>query len=1218
MPSEIDYAKAGYYLEYLQSLSSELNEIASVIGVDVNWLINRLCNFSYEYNFPKANKRVNVNKDWSQLLSVYGNLLNRGIPTYPTFQVERLLLKNLANNIKIDESADEATAFFRDHITGAEREKWLKTILQAHASIDYRCNETHGHYDSEEEKIFLDELSRLLGSSIFQIIECQRPFETISGLSKDEEFCDQRIDFSLETNNTKLAIEIDGEQHLEPKQSLLDKKRDLFLQNKGWAVIRIPAWKIRANSYETEIEKIKSYFDSDPTIQLGRKIFDQSANDDNYDKVASMLVLAPIAIARIQWILNWAVLKGIIDFDKPTIRLAVIEEDIPCAYLAIWDFLKSLKHLKAISDVKSALPAIELEIISGKEFSIANTTLAKISPSAELKVHQSSFDQVDEILSKHFDLVIINSTLHIGPRTLNLKLCQNNWVAINSVFSGRGASPRFYSTAPINYNCKDKTEDLQFFLQWIFRKKHFLPGQKEIVERALSNRDVIGLLPTGAGKSLCYQLSALLEPGMTLIVDPIVSLMNDQIDNLKRLQIDAIAAISSDHNSQERTCIMDRMCNKNLLMLFISPERLQIAEFREKLTNMCQHTAVPFLVIDEAHCVSEWGHDFRPAYLRLAENTKKFCLYHDLKPTIVALTGTASWDVLTDIQREIDVNEDEAIVTPKTFDRPELNYEILKCNSNNKSSKLIAQILELPQRFDTSDNMFFNPENAGIVFCPHVNGQYGITEVASQIRKELPDMIKHVAIFGGTTPKNYSSQLWKETKLENQKSFKENRCQIMVATKAFGMGIDKPNVRFTIHYNIPTSLEAFYQEAGRAGRDRKKAICIILFSGEPSSWKKGYDVPIGELDRISQSISYSQQDDIYRMLFFHNKTWIGAENELQGIMHLVNERILPVLRNLRYDERDKIFIPFGSSQVEENSKSNEKALYRLATLGIVADYTLDYNAKQFEVEVIHRTDDFIETALLDYFSRYKPNEYRALASQKIKLAKGQSVLEKSLAVLLEFVYDEIEKKRRRAIFQMAEIAESSSQSLEPFRMQLLNYLEKSEFTQQLADVAKRIEPLEWVNIASKLEDIDSARHLLGGCRRALESYPDHPGLLMLMAFSRLMIPKLPVDQAANEFEIAAKSLTKLPGKKAEILQTILAFLEIIQQKRPSFTNDFGLIVLDNFPQRDSAREAIKHMEIESEAGMLAIRVLLESVLEKTKIVNAHILEGGINDRRERV
>ena len=654
-----------------------------------------------------------------------------------------------------------------------------------------------------------------------------------------------------------------------------------------------------------------------------------------------------------------------------------------------------------------------------------------------------------------------------------------------------------------------------------------------ILERSLSNKDVIGLLPTGGGKSLCYQLSALLQPGMTIIVDPLISLMHDQVDNLKQLQIDAISYISSDQTTQVRNEIIEKMVQNSFLMLFISPERLQIRTFREKLGEMCLYTSIPYLVIDEAHCVSEWGHDFRPSYLRLTNSTRKLCMHQGFKPSVIALTGTASWIVLSDMQREIEINEEEAIITPKTFDREELEYEVVKCSSNEKISKITAKILELPQKFKTSRDFFFTNENCGIVFCPHVNGSYGISEVANRVHRNLPDLIRTVRTYSGGTPNDQDPQEWKHIKTENQKAFKENETQLMVSTKAFGMGIDKPNIRFTIHYNIPTSLEAFYQEAGRAGRDKKRAFCIIIFSGDPSYWKElnTTDLSIEELMTKNQEIPYNQRDDVYRMLYLHGVTWRGIENELKNIMNVVNKKIIPATKTLNYDDSTKFLLPFKNEldSDDESPNKTEKILYRLSVLGLVSDYTLDHNAKQFEVEVVHRSDEFIKNSLLDYFERYKPSEYRNIASQRIESSQGQSVLEKCIRVMLEFVYAEIEKKKRRAIFQMAEVADTSLGD-EPFRIQLLDYLEKSEFTQQLADTAKKFEPMEWVSLALQVDDIDSARHLLGGCRRALESYPDHPGLLLLSAFSRIMIPKLPTDMAINEFQRAVKLLAKLPEK----------------------------------------------------------------------------------------
>ena len=463
---------------------------------------------------------------------------------------------------------------------------------------------------------------------------------------------------------------------------------------------------------------------------------------------------------------------------------------------------------------------------------------------------------------------------------------------------------------------------------------------------------------------------------MTLIVDPIISLMHDQIENLKQLQIDAIEYLSSDQDTDVREEVTNRMEKLFLLMLFITPERLQNQTFRKSLGNMCLHTSVPYLVIDEAHCLSEWGHNFCPSYLRLAETARRICLHHGRKPTVIGLTGTASWIVLTDMQREMEIDEDEAVITPKTFDRVELEYEVAKCSSKEKKDTIIAKILELPQLFQMSSDAFFINENAGIIFCPHVKGSYGISEVANEICRELPYLFKRVGRYSGTAPEGYDSQGWKQAKIDNQKAFKENKVQLMVATNAFGMGIDKPNIRFIIHYGIPTSLEAFYQEAGRAGRDRKKAICMIIFSGETSYWNgiDTADISVEELREIrSRKFSYKNDDDISRMLWLHERAWQGIEPELQSLMKLVNE-VNHIIKNLRHDEKRTVLIRFSAeSDTDEGSlNKNEKALYRLSVLGLVSDYTLDYHARQFEVEVVNRSDEFIKSALLDYFARYKP------------------------------------------------------------------------------------------------------------------------------------------------------------------------------------------------------------------------------------------------------
>lgn len=1205
MNNNIDYAKAGYYLEYLQHLRPELEDLAKLWGVDIQWLINRLCTFTYEYKFPKLNSDYLPNQEWIQLLSVYNNLVTRGIPTYPTVQVEKFLLTELLKLIPTEESRNEHVIAFRDQIVGTKRDKWIKTLVQSHVPIDSQCGELHSNLDSEEERVFLKYLSNRNGASIFQVFECQRTLKSMLSRNDADEFFEQRVDFSIETNATKLVIEVDGQQHNEPEQKLLDKKRDSYLNKDDWKVIRIPAWQVRKNEINNVIESVERSFLYDATIELTKENFQYPISKDEDGRAALLLVLAPIAIARIQWILIWACMKGKIDLERPTIKLAVVEEDVPCAFLAVKDFVDTLNNLNLLAGSKLSIPTIELEIISKEKSNLSSHILESIQNTKNLRVKYSVINQADDVLQQDFDLIIIISNLHVGSKTPNFKLGRNNWVAINSVFSPRGAT-RFYSAPPINYLCEDKTDVLEFFLQWIFRKKQFFPGQVKILERSLANKDVIGLLPTGAGKSLCYQLSALLQPGMTLIVDPLISLMLDQIDNLKNLQIDAVTYLSSDQLGKEKDEIQAKMVNHPSLMMFISPERLQIESFRKSLDNMSLHTFIPYVVIDETHCISEWGHDFRPSYLRLARNARTSCLPSGFTPSIIALTGTASWDVLIDIQREIDLYDDKGVVLPETFDRKELEFEVEKCTSDEKIQKITSKIRGLAKKFQMSEAAFFTEENAGIIFCPHVNNSYGIIEVRNKIQKDMADIIKGIGIYGGTTPKGFESNEWKKSKIDNQKAFKDNRLQLMVATKAFGMGIDKPNVRYTIHYNIPISLEAFYQEAGRAGRDKKKAICIIIFSGQSLAWKQP-DIIASSVEKLKeQKQSYGNQDDVSRLLYFHTKAWQGVEKEFKVLENLVDQKILPVLEALRDNEKSKFLLPFESNTDNEDS-GLEKALYRLSIIGLVSDYTLDYHNKQFCVEVTKRTDESLKSSLLDYFGRYKHAEYRDFAAQKIESSKGNTVLEKCLRVFLEFVYEEIEKKRRRAIFNMAEVADAYSNS-ESFRGELLNYLEKSQFTPLLNETSQKIAPMEWVDIALKVEDVDSANHLLGGCRRVLESNPEHPGLLFLNAFSKLIIPTRQNDLPFFEFQRAIKNLTLSP----ELFRALSEFMEIIKHKRPSFIEDFCYIVLNEFPQREMARNALMYSSVKSEGGRLALRILLQSVFEKTKLVNANISGGVLN------
>ena len=1204
--------QAGYYLEYLQSLRPELEDKSAL---DVQWATKRLCTFSVEErNFLSSKDAHAPTGIWRQILSVYHNLLVRGNPTYPTLEVERFLVSCVSKAIPIEESDDEKTIVFRDRLTGSLRSTWLKLLEQAHVAVDHRCADFHGGTESIEEEKFLREASKRISPSIFQLVQCQRPLSTLLNVSDATGFYDQRVDFSLETKDNKVVIEIDGRQHSEEKQQALDRRRQEFLEKNNWKVVRVPASEVQRNQVEHAMAMLEQHFEDDPFLSIAASNFRHPIGEEEVGRAAQQLVLVPVAVARVQWALLWALMNGQLDLGKQVLNIVVVEEDVPCAYLAVWDFITSLNHLRNLAGVREPIPKFDLEVVRNSDFESYEDGVGILADEPCLEVHISSLNEVDRVLRKSYDLVIAVSTLHIGKRDLDYSVGENACIQIDSVHSAR-ESQRIESASPIKYHLmKDSDEDLLFFLRWIFRKRKWLSGQHQILERALALEDVIGLLPTGGGKSLCYQLAAMLQPGMTLVVDPLRSLMYDQIENLKQSQIDAAAFVSGDQNADERERTLDLMAQHSYILLFISPERLQIQAFRTRLEELCLHAPIPHLVIDEVHCVSEWGHDFRPSYLKLADNARRSCIHHGDEPSIIALTGTASWVVLSDIQREIGVSEDEAIVTPQTFDRPELEFEVIKCGSNEKMSKLRGKLLEMPQRFDMSAQRFFQPENGGIVFCPHVNGEYGTTEVAGQIQRHLGDLIPRVPTYSGKPPRNQDPWKWDAVKLENQKAFRENKVALIVATKAFGMGIDKPNVRYTIHYNTPISLEAFYQEAGRAGRDSRHAVCIILFSGDLSRWKELSDPDLSaeKLATVTQQrAARRSQDDIYRMLYFHTNTWRGEKREFQDIMDIVQSKISPAVEHVDYDQKDQIAIPFSTQfegDIEEDPRTRvEKVLYRLSILGLVADYTLDHNARQFEVEVVRRSDEFLKNAVLDYVARYKPIEYRTQYAREIEAFQHSTALGKCVGALLKFVYTEIEKKRRRAILEMADVASTMPEN-EAFRGALLNYLEKSEFTQKLTELSKRMHPKEWVEIASQVTDIDSSRHLLGGCRRSLESYPDHPGLLILSAFSRLIIPNIPDDRTLDEFERGIKMLAKVPQTE-DLHEALAEILQLISTKRPKLVTTICHITLRQFPQREIARTTLKYADMTTESGMLAMKILLGPLPAIVRRVRTHVVGG---------
>ena len=896
----MNFYNCGFYLGYLHNLQPKITEL------ELESVLKCLCTFSCEAVIPPQNSPKLTPTD-SKLIAVYENLLSRGLPTFPSLLVERTLTRLSHPCIPIQEESETGSfEFLHQDLNAETEEEWLGLLKRAHCIIDPRLtNElSHHPFDSdEEEEFFSNLLPRFLGSHVTQWVEPQRPFETLIDSNTATEFFGQRVDFALETDQIKAVFEVDGEQHQEPRQRRLDERRDRILRNNGWRVLRIPARNVRSGQIEQTLTPLRDEFATDPFFDLTEQNYQTSLWETELGQKALQLVLTPFAVARLQKTLLFGLRTSALSLNQPEWKLVVVERDVPCAQLAILDLLQTLQAFYSLLEIDTPLPRIELLIYTTPEFEEASSgvsadQLSEFNINTDRQVLGSEDEKVFD-----GDLLIDISTLQrYGFTKPEPDFCDRLLGANGAAFSIRsahtqGGADQIQPSEPIDYPmADDKREPLRFFLQNLFRKTDLREGQFEILTRSLARKPVIGLLPTGAGKSLCYQLSALLQPGVTLVVDPLRSLMFDQAENLKTVGIDRIAFINSEQTAKEKEEIGLKVGNGEFQIVFISPERLQIKAFRAALQKMTDDFSVPYVVIDEAHCVSEWGHEFRTAYLNLASTVQAFCRFRNIPPTIVALTGTASYAVLTDVQREIGIIEEEAKIEPSTFDRPELKFKVDTVPSNDKRSQLLDVLDAVPNQLKLNVDSFFEPNghrtHSGIVFVPHVNGEFG--EKLKPFLSGALNIDNNIEFYSGTAPKTFKGD-WNKHKRRVQQRFKANEFSLLVSTKAFGMGIDKPNIRYTIHYGIPQSLEAFYQEAGRAGRagrDGKDSICAIIFSDDSAAHA---DLLLDVNRNIEEKLKPPwKKGDIHRLMYFHEGAFQGACTEKQAILELLKGWIYPL------------------------------------------------------------------------------------------------------------------------------------------------------------------------------------------------------------------------------------------------------------------------------------------------------------------------------------
>ena len=836
-----------------------------------------------------------------------------------------------------------------------------------------------------------------------------------------------------------------------------------------------------------------------------------------------ILLLLPIAVARIEKVILEALMTGRLELKKSW-KVVVVERDVPCSALAFRDLQLLFDHLCALSQDYGEMrsPKVDLTIISSNEW--AN----------QLSLGQPVYEIIDDrIANAEYDMAI-DFSIESETDPEHVKFSKFKNVRNNCYFNVRSSKKvyehrRIYTSDRIAYKplCsrndqgryvpdEEAVQHLRYFLQLLFRKEDFRPGQLPILSQALQNRSVIGLLPTGGGKSLTYQLAAMLQPGVTIVIDPLVSLMKDQYDGLKKVGVDCCTFINSEITAEEKKRNEALMESSQELIVFLSPERLCIYRFRERLANMhATHIYFSYGVIDEVHCVSEWGHDFRTPYLHLGRNLYNYVHPKEGHVSLFGLTATASFDVLADVERELSGNgafplDDDAIVRYENTNRLELQYYVKSIevhgNAGNfdvyraKNQAVPATLREMPsmlRELQQPDNIkrikdrFVARENiqdeetirriqgkdldvavaddwysgsdyfsaGAIVFCPHKSGSLGVYNgnrdlgVSATLCNELTDNVS--TFVGGAA-------------LTQQDAFLNNHSPIMVATKAFGMGIDKPNVRFTINMNYSSSLESFVQEAGRAGRDQRMALAVILYNERwdhevqeyfyDNSFRGADHEKIMMYSILDLQVMKASLEDTTEVSDPNNNTVNGFLRSLQNahegeslvsyvsygypsantcrinqllqrngiddfekpvndIYESIRWQVLNRHRNPTEVERQyALSLEKARRQVQENyAQAISKAIYRMCCIGLIEDFTQDYGTKTFRIVTTRHAVDYYKGCLQQFLERYYTPERAALEVAKVDDYQGRNEIDKCLGYLTEFVYEKVAAKRKRAI-----------------------------------------------------------------------------------------------------------------------------------------------------------------------------------------------------------
>ena len=1028
-----------------------------------------------------SHKYQGADDDTRRVLEVMGKLLRRGVspPLHPDSERKLLELVGLGEYIQESPLPGDVSPVL--HPSRTVNPAALTVPLDGyHAEIEPDMTE------SDHEQLLMEWIAEHHPGAVRWLIPQASLDDLLKAAGRDGKG-DRRCDFLwAQPGGRPFVIEVDGTQHR--GQELTDQQRDRLLQDIGIETIRVSTNEI-GNGQGPQLEAITN------------AINDAMEQPQQPSEVDLHLVWGPIQTHRLLLGLCEAIRRGFLGGDSWIVE---IEDPTDTAVDLLAPYLETLHALASLWGARAAAPERVLFRTGAREVLLCRNSTGRYEEGWEAHEQQISAAQARILLqcerTSCQPLPDRNNTPTVVIRSTGVPVLMSD----PPMDSGKRVALHIE---------EDKGEEsLTALLRAVFAKRAFLEGQYEALTEVMAGRNCVVLLPTGAGKSLIYQLAGLCLPGRTLVVDPLVALINNQIDGLHRQGIDRATGITF-YTQKPDLVLKAAVAEAGAYFVLVAPERLQKQNFRNAIKESA--TTINLVVVDEAHCVSEWGHDFRPAYLNLGRVLRDICGDRRENPlSLLALTGTASRVVLHDVLFQLEIKEEteHTIVRPKTFDRPELNYQV-KIISPDFPATLRGFLRKLPAMFDQPQASFFEPLDeqtfSGLVFVPRVTGR-GRLPGLKKITDIIAEHISTVGMYAGSPPKGYLPQVFEREKQESARDFMNNSAVALVSTKAFGMGIDKPNIRWVIHYMLPGSVESYYQEVGRAGRDHNRAECVLILSEYDQNRNQrllAEDNSLEDARRRTKRIPDNAEDDISSALYFHHNNFPSIKDELSWLVK-VAEDLEPS------SERHERELPCG---VKKESTKREKALQRLYELGVVKDYLKE--AKKFIVTVEGVKTENVVKGLMDFIKR-QPGQ--PLAGVKARVGNPEDLItaiEICGQELIKFVYRTIEQARRRSLREMwltVHGAHNSSDPSEYIRNRILEYMSEGFAIQELLKLAEKpdFRFSDFVSAWDGIEGETDAREWRGAAARLLGSYPDHPGLLASRAMPEALIP----DGDPHEFE----------------------------------------------------------------------------------------------------